>query len=113
MMRAKLKIAPLFALGWLVWHGHPALAEPTSGDKWRTEKCVRYTKAWNETLKRRGTAGLGEDFRQRHDAFLASGCLGAHNVCPRSPQEFDLANIMVIQAMNAGTASTFPPFGCP
>ena len=30
----------------------------------------------------------------------------------RSAEELDLANVMVILAMNVGTASTFPPFSC-
>ena len=48
----------------------------------------------------------------RHEAFIASGCTRQGNVCPRSAEELDLANMMVVAAMNAGTASTFPPFAC-
>src|SRR3954447_21656853 len=49
-------------------------------------------------------------FLDRHEAFLASGCTAKADVCPRSPEELELANIMVLAAMNAGTASTFLPF---
>ncbi len=112
MMRIKVKVAAMLVLGGLVWPGSSGPMAQTPNDKWRAEKCQRYGKAWVEALRRFGTTGLGDEFRTRHEAFLASGCTGAHDVCPRSPQEFDMANIMVIQAMNAGTASTFPPFGC-
>jgi hypothetical protein len=75
-------------------------------------KCSRYRKAWSEALARRGTQGLGREFLERHEAFLASGCTTRADVCPRSAAELDLANMMVVAAMNAGTASTFPPFSC-
>lgn len=79
---------------------------------WKAVKCARYTKAWAAALVRFGRQGLGQEFLGRHDAFLASGCAAPADVCPRSPEEFKLANAMVILAMNAGTASTFPPFAC-
>lgn len=79
---------------------------------WAEEKCVRYGKGWEQALTRYGREGLGPDFLARHAAFLASGCSGAHDVCARSPQELKMANTMVIVAMNAGMASTFPPFAC-
>jgi hypothetical protein len=89
----------------------PALAagQPSS---WSETKCARYSAAWSALMKRRGPSGLGADFLSRHDAFIASGCTSAPDVCPRSGAELDVANIMVIAAMNAGTASTFPPFRC-
>jgi hypothetical protein len=83
-----------------------------SSQSWSEVKCERYTKAWSDALARRGTQGLGRDFLQHHEAFLASGCTAQADVCPRSAEELDLANVMVILAMNAGTASTFPPFFC-
>ncbi len=75
-------------------------------------KCERYKQAWSEALVRGYARGIGSVFRAQHEAFLASGCLGAHDVCPRSEAEMNLANVMTVAAMNAGTASTFPPFGC-
>jgi len=76
-------------------------------------KCSRYRQAWADLTARRGVAGLSPAFIERHDAFLASGCTGVHDVCPRAPAELDVANALVMMAMNAGMASTFPPFGCP
>jgi hypothetical protein len=79
---------------------------------WPEVKCARYKKAWSEAIARRGTRGLGPEFLERHEAFLASGCTTKADVCPRSAEELDIANMMVVAAMNAGTASTFPPFAC-
>lgn len=87
--------------------------ESGAATPWQTEKCARYTAAWDKTLAERGTHGLGAAFLERHAAFIAGGCTGTHDVCPRSPAELDLANIMIVHSMNAGMASTFAPFGCP
>ena len=92
----------------------PAVASATTASQssWPEVKCARYTEAWREALARRGARGLGSEFLASHEAFLAAGCTGPANVCPRSPEELELANIMVVAAMNAGTASTFLPFAC-
>jgi len=87
-------------------------AQDNQSPSWSEVKCARYKKAWSDALARRGTRGLGRDFLDSHEAFLASGCTAKANVCPRSAEELDLANVMVISAMNAGTASTFLPFSC-
>jgi hypothetical protein len=87
-------------------------AQETQGQSWPEVKCARYAKAWDEALARRGTQGLGQEFLERHEAFLASGCTIRADVCPRSAEELNVANMMVVAAMNAGTASTFPPFAC-
>ena len=79
---------------------------------WRDVKCIRYQKAWSGALARLGTRGLGKAFLDSHEAFLASNCTKPSDVCPQSAEELKLANIMVVLAMNAGTASTFPPFQC-
>lgn len=108
-MAAKIALAAM-----LVCYGiAPALAQQGAPPKdWREVKCERYRAAWTEALARRGTKGLGREFIDNHEAFLASGCTTQGNVCPRSEEELALANIMVVAAMNAGTASTFPPFAC-
>jgi hypothetical protein len=90
----------------------PAVAQDSPSKDWREVKCERYRAAWTEALSRRGTKGIGREFIDTHEAFLASGCTTQGNVCPRSEEELALANIMVVAAMNAGTASTFPPFAC-
>lgn len=91
----------------------PVLAQQPAPEAWPRVKCERYQKATAEALRRFGTVGLGQDFLARHEAFLAAGCQGERNVCPRTEAEFRLANALVIQGMNAGMASTFFPFGCP
>ncbi|MCB5177041.1 hypothetical protein [Microvirga lenta] len=90
----------------------PAVAQERQPQSWPEVKCARYKTAWAEALSRRGTRGLGREFLDRHEAFIASGCTTKADVCPRSEEELALANIMVVAAMNAGTASTFPPFAC-
>lgn len=84
-------------------------AEP---DNWVEVKCARYTKAWEQGLARMGTQGLSAVFLERHAAFIASGCTAKADVCARSDREIALANAMIVMAMNAGMASTFPPFYC-
>ena len=86
-----------------------AQAEP---DNWVAVKCARYRTVWEQGLARMGTAGLSPAFLERHAAFLASGCTAKADVCARSDREIALANAMIIMAMNAGMASTFPPFAC-
>lgn len=87
----------------------PARAAPAT---WSETKCANYRAAWQHTLSRRGTTGLGAEFLARHEAFIASGCHGPGDACPRSREELEIANIMVVLAMNAGAASTFLPFHC-
>ena len=89
-----------------------AFAQQVQPQSWPEVKCARYTKAWSDALARRGTQGLGQDFLDRQEAFLTSGCTTKGDVCPRSAEELELANMMIVAAMNAGTASTFPPFAC-
>lgn len=73
---------------------------------------MRYAKAWAEALKRKSAQGLGREFVERHDAFIASGCTASIQVCPRSEEELAMANILVIASYNAGMGSTFTPFAC-
>ncbi|AMJ63315.1 hypothetical protein AXW83_26125 [Bosea sp. PAMC 26642] len=94
------------------WIGSGALAQDPRAQSWSEVKCARYSQAWADALARRGRQGLGTEFIERHEAFLASGCTAQGDVCPRSKEELDLANVLVLLAMNAGTASTFLPFAC-
>jgi len=86
-----------------------ARAEP---ENWNATKCARYSKAWDQAMARMGRDGLGPAFLERHAAFIASGCTARGDVCARSDREIALANAMMVMAMNAGMASTFPPFYC-
>ena len=102
----------------LVLLGLPILAAPCRAaprvdpQQWHDVKCTRYTRAWTQALEHQGSKGLGPAFLGAHAAFLASNCTRRADVCARSPQELQLANTMVVLSMNAGTASTFPPFYC-
>ncbi len=89
-----------------------AQAQPRSSGDWNEVKCTRYAEAWSQALGRFGREGLGAAFLDAHAAFLASGCRDRAGVCPRSPQELALADVMTVAAMNAGTASSFVPFIC-
>lgn len=104
-------IAALLAVAFAGGVSHTA-AQNAPPRSWPEVKCERYGKAWADALARRGTRGLSRDFLERHEAFLASGCTARADVCPRSAEELEVANMMVVAAMNAGTASTFPPFAC-
>lgn len=89
-----------------------SVAAQTRAPTWAETKCVRYKAAWSELLKVRGVKDISADFLARHDAFIAQGCRESTHVCPRSDAELEVADMMVVAAMNAGTASTFPPFSC-
>lgn len=107
MMRFVLMTAVLISLG------APAPSVAQEQSNWPQVKCERYKASWTDALKRRGAAGLSPDFVERHEAFLNGGCSGRADVCPRTPQDLEMANVLTILAMNFGTASTFLPFGCP
>jgi hypothetical protein len=110
MRRSATKVVALLA-------GLAAAAPASAAQKidpahWHDVKCDRYRKAWDQALAHQGPAGLSQSFLASHAAFLASNCTRRADVCARSPEELKLANTMVILSMNAGTASTFPPFYC-
>lgn len=90
----------------------PTTGKTTPGEDWPKVKCERYRKATAEALARQGRKGLSDEFLARHEAFLASDCEGERNVCPRSAEELNLANTLVIVSMNQSMASTFAPFAC-
>lgn len=81
-------------------------------ENWPQVKCERWRSAYDEALKRFGKKGLGEEFLARNEAFMASGCQTPPDVCPRSAEELNFANVMVMAGMNAGIASTFMPYAC-
>jgi len=63
-------------------------------------------------LEAAGREGISEGFITAHDDFIAGGCVSRGAVCPRSAQEYRLADILTVAAMNEGMASTFLPFAC-
>ncbi len=109
-MRTALRIASLWLL--LLAGIAPAAAQVSRAESWSAVKCERYGKAWTQALAKRGRTGLGPEFIARHEAFLAAGCTTQGDVCPRSKEELDLANILVLMAMNENMGSTFLPFAC-
>lgn len=106
-------IAATLALGFVLGLAPAGRAQPAPPENWPAVKCERYTKAYAEALAKFGRKGLGQPFLDAHEAFLASGCSIKGEVCPRSTEELNLANVMVILGMNQGMASTFMPFACP
>ncbi|MDP3257243.1 hypothetical protein [Bosea sp. (in: a-proteobacteria)] len=103
----------LFGAALLATSALPGQAQPKPPENWPAIKCERYTKAYGDALSKLGRKGLGQEFLDSHEAFLASGCSIKGEVCPRSAEELNLANIMVVMGMNQGMASTFMPFACP
>lgn len=89
-----------------------ALAQQSGGTDWPTEKCNRYRKAYDQSIAYLGKKGLSADFLASHDAFLASNCQARAEVCARSKEELELANRLVLMAMNSGMSGTFLPFTC-
>ncbi len=113
MTRKPITLIALALLsGLAVSHPIGALAQAVPPENWPAVKCERYTKAYAEALAKFGRKGLGQPFLEAHEAFLASGCSIRGEVCPRSAEELNLANVMVIMGMNQGMASTFMPFAC-
>jgi hypothetical protein len=103
----------LFGAALLTTAALPGQAQPKPPENWPAIKCERYSKAYAEALVKLGRKGLSQDFLDAHEAFLVSGCSIKGEVCPRSTEELNLANVMVIMGMNQGMASTFMPFACP
>lgn len=87
-------------------------AQDSTRPDWPAVKCELYRKAWQDVLAQRGSAGLGEAFIERNEAFIASGCTARADVCPRTAQELAVANILSLRAMNAGMTGSFLPFAC-
>lgn len=87
-------------------------AQDLEGLTWPEQKCLLYQGAWDAALDSVGPDGIGEDFIAASAEFVASGCTIRGNACPRSPQEFRLADLLTLMTMNEGMASTFAPFRC-
>jgi len=100
------------ALGALLTLSAIAPLQAQAPENWPQVKCERWRAAYDEALKRFGKKGLGDEFLARNEAFLASGCQTPPDVCPRSAEELNFANVMVMAGMNAGLASTFMPYAC-
>jgi hypothetical protein len=112
-MLCYFKISSACVLGVLaVLSAYPALAQGISSDSWTERKCELYTAAWDYIAGDGVPRGVSEEFVADHDAFLASGCLHRGHVCPRSPEEREIADMLSLMAVAEGMAGSFLPFDC-
>lgn len=100
------------ALGTLLALSAATPLKAQAPENWPQVKCERWRSAYDEALKRIGRKGLGAAFVAGNEAFIASGCQNPPDVCPRSAEELNFANVMVMAGMNAGIGSTFMPYTC-
>lgn len=91
---------------------HLANAQSQVGIETSEQKCILYQNAWGDAVNIIGATHLSREFISRNDQFIATGCTGQGNVCPKSDQEFEIANMLTMMTMNEGMASTFVPFSC-
>jgi hypothetical protein len=96
----------------LVAAPYPAAAQAPSTD-WVAQKCAAYDAAWQQALDGFDANQINYGFIAGNENFIASGCTDSADICPRSDTELAIANALTLALMNAGTASTFLPFGCP
>ena len=90
----------------------PARAQEQSA-AWIEQKCNAYQAAWLQAAEVHDETQINYAFIAANGNFIAGGCTGGVDVCPRSAVELDIANILTLALMNAGAASTFLPFRCP
>lgn len=93
---------------------NPAWAEDAQFEDmtWTKQKCVLYQRAWDWAYYSIGPDGISAKFVAQNESFVATGCIERTVVCPRSSEEFDMANMLTVMTMNEGMASTFVPFTC-
>lgn len=112
MMCNRMLFPVVIALALAVSLPFASAQSPEGGEDWTTVKCTRYKTAYDRAIKRFGTEGIGAPFMAAHQRFIESNCTARAEVCPVSPEEFKLANALVIAGMNAGMSGTFFPFSC-
>lgn len=109
-MRSKLFLSAVLAVSFQ--YSAPGFASQAEASAWQMQKCAVYEDAWAGALAYFGSDSLDADFVADNESFIAGGCTDQGHVCPRSSEELDIANALTIAVMNAGAASTFPPFRC-
>lgn len=102
---------PLVVISACLSSGMPASGQEPVLTEWQITKCRVYADAFQDASGGR-KEGLSQSFLDENEAFVAKGCVERVPVCPRTQADLDVANILTIVAMNAGTASTFLPFAC-
>ena len=92
----------------------PAAAGPAAKRDWRQEKCFRYARDWDEALRRYGRDGFSADFlageRRLHPFGLRRERV---KICPATPKDRELVDVLAIRVVNEGMSTTFLPFDCP
>lgn len=112
MTRKSSTLATALVLGLSTLSTHQALAQGTEGDSWTERKCVLYTAVWEHFASNGVLDGVSEEFLADHDVFLDSGCLDRGHVCPQSPRELEIADMLSLMAVAEGMAGSFLPFNC-
>lgn len=90
----------------------PGTAAAQISPEWTAEKCRLYTRAWDHATAGEGQTGLTPGFLAAHDTFLSDGCRSRGHVCPVTPEEIALANMLSLMAVAEGMAGSFLPFSC-
>ncbi len=92
----------------------PAAAEPglALDPTWTERKCALYGDAWRKVRRAPAYAGMGEDFVAANERFIAAGCTGERDACPRSDADFRAADALSLMAVTEGMAGSFLPFAC-
>ncbi len=89
-----------------------AVAQGTDGPSWAEQKCALYSSAWNDLVGDDAPEGVSDAFLSDHAAFIASGCVERGHVCPRTPRELEIADMLTLMAVAEGMAGSFLPFDC-
>jgi len=107
-LRLRLVVAPV-----LLCAAAFAVGGAQAKRSWSEEKCFRFTRDWNEALRRFGASGFSPEFLAGVGAFTRSDCRGADKVCPRTAKDRELVDVLAIRVVNEGMSTTFLPFDCP
>jgi hypothetical protein len=87
-------------------------ANTATADAWSQKKCTLYGEAWRKVVEWQGREGLGHDFIDGNERFIAGGCSMPAGVCPRSAAELKAADTLSMMAVSQGITGSFLPFGC-
>ncbi|MDN5788543.1 hypothetical protein [Pseudorhodobacter sp.] len=87
-------------------------ADAALGQDWTARKCVLYSEAWDWVRDTHDMTGIRPEFLTEHQSFLDRGCDQEMEICPVTPEEIKLVDVLTILSMNEGMASTFVPFSC-
>jgi len=86
----------------------PALAQT-----WPQQKCALFTEAWATSAPAEGKGAPSPGFRQKIEAFIASGCETPRDACPATKADVELADALALIVALEGMSTTFLPISCP